>query len=45
VDACLAITAEYDVLTRSSGTALESVLMDTYVLKVMGRAKGIGLWR
>jgi len=39
VDACLALTAEYDVLTRSSGAALESVLMDTYVLKVMGRAK------
>ncbi|MCL2192859.1 MAG: DNA polymerase III subunit delta [Treponema sp.] len=36
VDACLAITAEYDVLTRSSGSALESVLMDRYVLKVMG---------
>jgi len=39
VDACLALTAEYDILTRSSGAALESVLMDTYVLKVMGRAK------
>ena len=38
VDACLAITAEYDVLTRASGSVLESVLMDTYVLKVMGRA-------
>ena len=38
VDACLAITAEYDVLTRSSGSALESVLMDTYVLKMFGRA-------
>ena len=37
VDACLAITAEYDVLTRSSSSALESVLMDTYVLKVFGR--------
>jgi len=38
VDACIAITAEYDVLTRSLGAALESVLMDVYVLKVFGRA-------
>jgi len=38
VDACLAITAEYDVLTRASGAALESVLMDAYVLKVMSKA-------
>jgi len=36
-DFCLALTAEYDVLTRASGTALESVLMDVYVLKVMAR--------
>ena len=40
VDACLAITAEYDVLTRSSGAALESVLMDTYILKIMGSGRG-----
>jgi len=39
VDACLAITAEYDVMTRASGAALESVLMDAYVLKIMGAAK------
>ena len=39
VDACIAATAEYDVLLRLSGSALESVLMDTYVLKVMGKAK------
>ena len=40
VDACLAITAEYDLLTRSSGSALESVLMDMYILKVLGRGRG-----
>jgi DNA polymerase-3 subunit delta len=39
VDACIAATAEYDVLLRLSGSALESVLMDTYVLKIMGKAK------
>jgi len=41
VDICLAITAEYDVLTRSSGTSLESVLMDAYVLKILGRANRV----
>jgi len=39
VDACLALTAEYEILARQAGQALESVLMDMYVLKVMGRAK------
>jgi DNA polymerase-3 subunit delta len=34
-DACLALTAEYDILTRASGAALESILMDTYILKIM----------
>jgi DNA polymerase-3 subunit delta len=33
-DACLALTAEYDILLRSSGTALEPVLMDVYILKI-----------
>ena len=37
VDACLALTAEYDILTRASGTALEAVLMDVYLLKIMNR--------
>jgi len=37
VDACLALTAEYDILTRASGAALEQVLMDTYLVKLMGR--------
>jgi DNA polymerase-3 subunit delta len=33
-DACLALTAEYDILTRANGTVFESVLMDTYVIKI-----------
>jgi DNA polymerase-3 subunit delta len=35
-DACLALTAEYDIRTRSCGAALESVLMDMYLVKVLG---------
>jgi len=35
-NACLALTAEYDILTRASGTALEQVLMDVYLVKLMG---------
>jgi DNA polymerase-3 subunit delta len=35
VDACLALTAEYDILTRASGTALEAVLMDVYLIKII----------
>jgi DNA polymerase-3 subunit delta len=34
VDACLALTAEYDILLRSSGAALEPALMDAYLLKI-----------
>jgi len=34
-DACLALTAEYDILTRASGSALEQVLMDVYIMKLM----------
>jgi DNA polymerase-3 subunit delta len=34
-DTCLALTAEYDILTRAGGTALEQVLMDVYLLKLM----------
>jgi DNA polymerase III subunit delta len=35
VEKCLAITAEYDILTRASGPALEETLMDVYILKIM----------
>jgi DNA polymerase-3 subunit delta len=34
VDACLALTAEYDIFLRSSGSPLEAVLMDAYLLKI-----------
>jgi DNA polymerase-3 subunit delta len=34
-DACLALTAEYDILTRASGAPLEQVLMDVYLVKLM----------
>jgi DNA polymerase-3 subunit delta len=34
-DVCLALTAEYDILTRASGTALEQVLMDVYIMKLL----------
>jgi DNA polymerase-3 subunit delta len=36
VDSCLALTAEYDIMLRSSGAALESILMDAYMLKLFG---------
>ena len=35
VEACLALTAEYDALLRSPVAALESVLMDRYILSVI----------
>jgi DNA polymerase-3 subunit delta len=35
---CLALTAEYDVLVRSRGAGLESILMDLYLCKIHGRA-------
>jgi DNA polymerase III subunit delta len=35
VEKCLAITAEYDILTRASDQAMEGVLMDVYLLKIM----------
>jgi DNA polymerase-3 subunit delta len=34
VDACLSLTAEYNVLLRSAGQGLENLLMDRYVYKV-----------
>jgi DNA polymerase-3 subunit delta len=37
-DACLALTAEYDILLRSSGSALEPVLMDRYLYKIFRAA-------
>jgi DNA polymerase-3 subunit delta len=33
--ACIALTAEYEILTRSSESVFEPVLMDVYVLKLM----------
>ncbi|MDR2258175.1 MAG: DNA polymerase III subunit delta [Treponema sp.] len=38
-ESCLALTAEYDILLRSSGTAFESILMDLYVYKIFQAAK------
>jgi DNA polymerase-3 subunit delta len=38
-DACLALTAEYDIRIRSLGAALEPVLMDLYLYKIF-RAAG-----
>jgi DNA polymerase-3 subunit delta len=39
VDACLALTAEYDVLARQGGAGVESVLMDLYLVKITGTAR------
>jgi len=39
VERCLAVTAEYDMLTRASGGALEETLMDVYLLKMMNPAR------
>jgi DNA polymerase-3 subunit delta len=39
VDACLAIAAEYDILLRSPAAALEDVLMDACILKIMRSAE------
>ena len=38
VDTCLALTAEYDVLTRASGAAVEQALMDVYLMKIFKAA-------
>ena len=35
-DSCLALTAEYDILTRSLGTPFAQTLMDVYVAKILG---------
>ena len=39
VDGCMAITARYDILTRSSGSALEDVLMDMYLMEIFGAGR------
>jgi DNA polymerase-3 subunit delta len=39
VENCLAVTAEYDMLTRASGPALEDTLMDVYLMKIMGGSR------
>jgi len=39
VERCLAVTAEYDILARASGQALEETLMDVYLLKIMNPGK------
>jgi len=39
VEACLALTAEYDVLLRSPVAAMESLLMDRYILAIVQSAK------
>jgi DNA polymerase-3 subunit delta len=38
-ETCLALTAEYDILLRSSGAAFESILMDLYLYKLFQAAK------
>jgi len=38
VEACLALTAKYDILLRSTASALENVLMDRYILAVINSA-------
>jgi hypothetical protein len=38
---CLALTAEYDILVRSSGTGLETILMDLYLCKIHRLAAGV----
>jgi DNA polymerase-3 subunit delta len=40
VEKCLDFTAEYDILTRASGAALEETLMDVYILKIMNPPLG-----
>jgi DNA polymerase-3 subunit delta len=38
VEACLALTAEYDILLRSPVAALENLLMDRYILSLFTTA-------
>ena len=39
-DACLALTAEYDILARASGTVFEQTLMDMYIVKIFKQMAG-----
>jgi hypothetical protein len=39
VEACLALTAEYDTLLRSPVAALENILMDRYILSLVKAAE------
>jgi len=41
-ETCLALTAEYDMLLRSSGTFPEQILMDRYLIAVFARSR---LWQ
>jgi DNA polymerase-3 subunit delta len=38
-ETCIALTAEYDILLRSSGAAFEAILMDLYLYKIFRAAK------
>jgi len=38
VEACLALTAKYDILLRSTAAALENILMDRYILAIINSA-------
>jgi DNA polymerase III subunit delta len=38
VEACLALTAKYDILLRSTASALENILMDRYIIAVINLA-------
>jgi len=35
VETCLALTAKYDILLRSTASALENILMDRYILSII----------
>jgi DNA polymerase-3 subunit delta len=38
-ETCISLTAEYDILLRSSGAAFEAILMDLYLYKIFRAAK------
>jgi len=38
VEACLALTAKYDILLRSTASALENILMDRYIIAIINHA-------
>ncbi|MDR0568461.1 MAG: DNA polymerase III subunit delta [Spirochaetaceae bacterium] len=41
-EACLSLTAEYDMLIRSGGPGLETLLMDIYLYKIHASARASG---